>query len=292
MKHILFLFTASLLLLACSNDDENPQPEEQTNDLKIQKFSRTVYDPNGEIYRIDQLFDESGKVTNRVEDYFNDNTTFNDTYSYNTLNQVSAIQLRKVQDNSPRRTINYIYDESSNKLQNIQWVDLNGDVANTIIFIYDGNTVMTENDFGFRNLTFDAIGKLTNTISGGGDIVYETVTETISHSENLITSLHYESSLGSTENYVFEYDNKVNPVFESFNANINNYIYGFVGNMKNFTYNFSENNYTRIEYTNTSDPSYNYTQIKTTQYNEDGYPISAVVKKDDVVIEELTYEYY
>ena len=293
MKRILFLFTASLLFLACSKDDTQPiQEQEETTEFKIKKFSRMMYEPNIPFYRIDLLFDESGKITNSVKDYYNDNTTYNRIYSYNSLDQVTEIQHILVQLDSLTDKISYTYDEVSHKLQNIKWINYGENEDLSITFTYDGNMVMTEDDFGFKNFNFDANGKLINTLSAFGDIGYQEITENIDYSEDLITSIHYQGSLGASANNTFEYDDKVNPLFQSFNESIHNYIYGFVGNMMNFKYHFSANNYSRIECTSTIDPSYNYTLLKTTQYNEDGYPISAVVKKDDVVIEELTYEYY
>jgi hypothetical protein len=39
-------------------------------------------------------------------------------------------------------------------------------------------------------------------------------------------------------------------------------------------------------------PDSNYVKTKTTIYNSEGYPTSAEIKKNDVIIKELTYEYY
>ena len=63
MKRILFLFTASLLFLACSNDDYNGS--ENPQELKIKKYTSISFDangtPNGEM--VEYFFDENGKKT-------------------------------------------------------------------------------------------------------------------------------------------------------------------------------------------------------------------------------------
>ncbi len=82
MKRILFLFTVSLFFLACSNDDSNSQPEEQT-DFKIKKLSKTFYLEDGTSYRLDYLYDLSGKRTKWIQDYSDINTLFHDDYLYN-----------------------------------------------------------------------------------------------------------------------------------------------------------------------------------------------------------------
>lgn len=129
MKRILFLFTASLLLVACSSNNDNPQPEEQ-NVLKIKKLSKVFY----------------------------------------------------VEDGKLQETISYSIEP------------LNGNVTDAIIY-----------------------------------------------NEDLVTSIHYEYARapGSTEDDIYEYDNRKNPLFENFNSNINSYIYNFTENMKSFNTDFS-----------------------------------------------------
>lgn len=260
MKNVVFLFITTLLLLACSSDDENPQPEQNT-ELEIQKFTRTVHESNGDAYRLNYFFDETGKITNLLEDYFNDNSTVNNTYTYNSLNQIARIVTLFVDENRVGKTINYNYDATTNKLGSIQWIEKNGSIFNTINFTYEGNTVITEH--GGKIFLFGNNDKLRETFASGGDPSFETNTETISYLVDLFTSLHYESSLGSSENYDFKYEDKVNPLFKGFDEHINKYIYGFVGNMTNQKFNFSPNIYTKVEYTS-SIPIYNYIETKTT----------------------------
>lgn len=299
MKRILFLFTASLLLLACSKDSENPQDTEEITEpteYKIKKFSITEYYGNGDIYIHDILYDESGKISNRINHFEDFTISLNDTYSYNSRDQITTIQQSYEQENMMRRTLKYVYTEISHQLFEIQNIDPDGQNSNTIKFAQMGDTVYTQDNLDFRSeYIWDANKRLVKSHSSGGDIGYFSIQETINYSGNLINSLHYLNVVypGGEYLHTYEYDNHENPLFDDFSLHTKDYIYGFLGGpMTKFSHHFSANNYTRMEYANVNDPSENYIQTKTTQYNEDGYPISAVVKRNDVVIEELAYEYY
>ena len=295
MKHILFLFTASLLLLACSDDDENQQSEEQ-NTFKIKKLSKTFYIEDGTSYRLDYLYDESGKITKWVHDYYNDGTITHDDYLYNDRGQILESKTTNINENRITRTISYVYDVS-NRISTITYLSADGSI-NTSHFSYENNTVFVIDDLGGnKKLSFNETGKLLNTVSSGNgnDPLNGTTTETINYTGNLVTSIHYEYSGGSisSKSYIYEYDNKTNPFFENFKNNINNYIYNFNGSMKSFKTDFSVNNFKKVKHSaSVPAPSLNYTEVFTTQYNEQGFPTSAEVKRNDVLFEELTYEYY
>lgn len=293
MKTKLFLFAASLLLLACSKNDENPQSEEQT-DFKIKKLSKTFYLEDGTSYRLDYLFDLSGKRTKWIQDYADVNSLFHDDYLYNDLGQILEAKTTNIIENYVARTISYEYD-SSNKISTVTYTSADG-FSNTSHLTYENNTVFVDDDFGgHKSLIFNEEGKLIETFSRSSEPLNGTVTETINYIGNLISSIHYEYSLGAgfTEDYVYEYDNKTNPLFENFNNNVNNYIYSFTGSMESFKTDFSANNFTKVKFTSTlPDPNLNYTDVFTTQYNQQGFPISAEVKRNGVLFEKLTYEYY
>lgn len=293
MKRILFLFTVSLLFLACSNDDSNSQPEEQT-DFKIKKLSKTFYLEDGTSYRLDYLYDLSGKRTKWIQDYADINTLFHDDYLYNELGQILESKTTNIIENYVARTISYEYD-TSNRISSVTYTSADG-FSNTSHLTYENNTVFVDDDFGgHKSLIFNEEGKLIETFSRSNEPLNGTVTETINYNGDLVSSIHYEYSIGtgSTEDYVYEYDNKTNPLFENFKNNINNYIYNFTGSMKSFKTDFSANNFTKVKFTSTlPDPNLNYTDVFTTQYNPQGFPISAEVKRNGVLFEKLTYEYY
>lgn len=293
MKRILFLFTVSLLFLACSNDDSNLQPEEQT-DFKIKKLSKTFYLEDGTSYRLDYLYDLSGKRTKWIQDYSDINTLFHDDYLYNELGQILESKTTNIIENYVARTISYEYD-TSNRISSVTYTSADG-FSNTSHLTYENNTVFVDDDFGgHKSLIFNEEGKLIETFSRSSEPLNGTVTETINYNGDLVSSIHYEYSIGtgSTEDYVYEYNNKTNPLFENFKNNINNYIYNFPGSMKSFKTDFSANNFTKVKFTSTlPDPNLNYTDVFTTQYNQQGFPISAEVKRNGVLFEKLTYEYY
>lgn len=293
MKRILFLFTVSLFFLACSNDDSNSQPEEQT-DFKIKKLSKTFYLEDGTSYRLDYIYDLSGKRTKWIQDYADINTLFHDDYLYNELGQILESKTTNIIENYVARTISYEYD-TSNRISSVTYTSADG-FSNTSHLTYENNTVFVDDDFGgHKSLIFNEEGKLIETFSRSSEPLNGTVTETINYNGDLVSSIHYEYSIGtgSTEDYVYEYDNKTNPLFENFKNNINNYIYNFTGSMKSFKTDFSANNSTKVKFISTlPDPNLNYTDVFTTQYNQQGFPISAEVKRNGVLFEKLTYEYY
>lgn len=293
MKHILFLFTASLLLFACSNDDENQQSEEQ-NTFKIKKLSKTFYVEDGTSYRLDYFYDESGKSTKWVQDYYDDDALFHDTYLYNDLGQILESKTTNINENRIIRTISYVYD-TSNRISKVIYTSSDGTTI-TSNLTYENNTVFLEDDLGGnKKLIFSEDGKLMETVSNSSEPRNGTVKETIIYSGNLITSIHYDYSRGdgSSEDYIYEYDTKTNPLFENFNNNINNHLYDYRGSLKSFKTDFSAKNFTKVKFTSTlPDPNLNYTDVFTTQYNEQNFPVSAEVKRNGVLFEELTYEYY
>lgn len=297
MKHALFLFTASILFLACSNDDDNPSPEQQEEEqteFKIQRFFRVMESQSEDYYALEHLFDETGKLTNFTETF--DDSPFRDDYNYNNLDGITQRQTINVNQSSIIRTIPFEYD-ASNKISSITYTSPPpSGMTNTIHFSYQGNTVYTEDDFGSTaSYTFDANGKLIQTVTASFEMRNGITTETITYSGDQITAIYYENRVEDVmkwwETYSFEYDDKTNPLYENFNNYLDNYIYGFVGGMSSFKFHFSPNNLTKVEYTH-SDSSRNYTDIFTNHYNEQDFPINAKVKRNGVLLEELTYEYY
>src|SRR5690606_38326322 len=222
MKTTFFLFAASFLLLACSNDDKSTQPEEQNTELKIKKLSKTFYVEDGTSYRLDYLYDESGKRTKWIQDFYDENTLFHDDYLYNADGNILESKTTNVTENRVIRIISYDYD-SANRISTVTYNSPSG-LTNNSYLTYENNNVFIEDDFGgTKKLVFSNEGKLIETISDSSDPLNGTITETINYSGDLITSIHYEYSYGSgsTEDYIYEYDDKINPLFENFNNNFN-----------------------------------------------------------------------
>ncbi len=115
MKTKLFLFTASLLLLACSNDDENPLTEEQNTELKIKKFTSIEVDSNGNPTgdRTEYSFNEDGTLAQKKIDEAISDYTEIIYYSYNQLGQLTESNRTFVGDNYNRK-LAYFYDTANN----------------------------------------------------------------------------------------------------------------------------------------------------------------------------------
>ncbi len=163
MKRILFLFTAGFSFLACSNDDENVESEQ--NSYKIKKLSKTFYVEDGTSYRLDYNYNKSGKITKWVQEN-HDGTLTHDDYLYNSQGQILESKTTNITQNKVIRTISYIYD-TSNRISTVTFLSSDGSI-NTSHFSYENNTVFIIDDLGGnKKLSFNATGKLLNTVSSG-----------------------------------------------------------------------------------------------------------------------------
>lgn len=283
MKHILFLFTANLLFLACSNEDDN-STEPQT-DFKIKSFNRQFHFENSsEDYELERLFDENGQS-------IRENETYQDLmlywlYSYNDLGIINE-KHNFYGDGSARRSDIFAYD-SNNKIDSITYKSADGEIMSVVNYTHENDKVTFQQSSIYGEIYYDAEGRIIKNYTSGDT---GTSTQTIEYSGDNITMINLNQSNGYVETYTFEYDEGLNPLYTYYK---NNYFNATIGDHSSFfkrpNY-FSKNNFIRITY-NSSTPNSNYIKTKATIYNADGYPTSAVIKKDDVLIEELTYEYY
>tara|TARA_R100000353_G_scaffold52219_2_gene41526 strand:- start:23136 stop:24026 length:891 start_codon:yes stop_codon:yes gene_type:complete len=296
MKRILFLFTASLLFLACSNDDNNGS--ENPQELKIKKFSKVSVDLNGNptgnstVY----FFDENGRLSQKKEDEANSDYTRIINYNYNQLGRLteSVMIFEGVNGN---RSLEYTYD-SENKLDFISESFDGGTPDIYFQLTHQPNKISIEHRSpGFYttlNYNSNILTSIHNEIDMGGfsteSLYYDAVNNIMKRPSISNTRIYGEPDILSE--YTYQYDTKINPLHTSFNENHLDLLGQYWFNLNYWKPFLSPNNFTGEVYTNSQFPEDNYTLLKIFQYNTDGYPTSAVVKKDGTLIEELTYEYY
>ena len=290
MKTKLFLFVASFLLLACSNDDGNQPPEEQNTELKIKKYTSISFDangnPNGEI--LEYFFDENGKKTkdhiiNSFYDYFWE-------YTYNDLGQVT----KKAHNHSgyPIDFVENYYYGTNNK----PWVvfrdwDNDGVNMDSINFSYQPQQINVQwftpgqdrTEFTYNNVEVLTAVKHIGDVGAISDEII-----TYDNSSNII-NLNITSNLGYEVNHEYEYDEKINPFYEEFhNFPFNTYYYGFLSSHQLF---ISPSNATKITRIGT-DSAENFTIETSYQYNSSNYPISSQTLLNGILSTQATYEYY
>ena len=282
MKRILFLFTASLLLLACSNNDNGPDGQQE---LKIKKFTQSFYfNQSTDNYSLERLFDETGQTVR--ESTIHSDMTLYWLYSYNNSGLTSEKSFLYGDDILNRQDI-FTYD-SNNNIDAITFKNSLGEVMGIRDYTKETDKIIFQQSSIYGEIYYNAEGKI---IENYVSTDTGTSTQTIEYAGDNIDQINQTRSNGFVETYTFEYDDGINPLYDCVE---NNYLNTTIGDHLSFfnrhNY-FSKNNYTQVTY-NSSIPDSNYVKTKTTIYNADGYPTSAVVKKNDVLIEELTYDYY
>lgn len=289
MKTKLFLFAASLLFLACSNDDK-PKPEEQQNTFKIKKISGTFFTGN----QYATFYDETGKKTKSISTDNSGNPVLQDDYLYSDTGQIKEFKVTSLPNNVVLITNIYEYN-SDDKISKINTISEDGSIE-TSHFNYDDNLISINYESGGnKKYIFNEDGKLIQTIYFTGQPLNNTITETINYNGELITSLHYEQSYNSDyiEDFIFEYDDKINPLYENFTAYINNYIYNYNKyDLRRYREEFSANVSTTTTFNTTIPGAFSYTDGFTITYNDEGLPMSTVVTKNNNFYKEVTYEYY
>lgn len=293
MKHFIFLITASLLLLACSCDDKNPESEEQNAALTIKKYTSISHDENGTPngYMIEYFFDENGKKTkDHIIDVFGDYTW---EYNYNSDGQVTKKSRKYV--NYPVDIVeSYEYD-SENKLQKIYIDEDNDGVAeDSLNFTYKKNQIIAQwsspgqeqKEFYYNN-----DGVLT---SAKHEYDLGVITdELIMHDSfsNISQINQTTANFNTEENYKYEYDGKTNPFYNEFHDFYFNIVWRDGGLFSSHSLFFSPNNVTKTIFTS-SNSSDNYTVITTYDYNNSNYPVSSETKLNGVLQSQGSYEYY
>ena len=288
MRRILILFTASLLLLACSNDDDNVAETPQA--LKIKKYTSISFDengnPNGE--RVEYFFDENGKKTkDHIVDLSGDYVW---EYTYNTMGQVT-----KKTHNHTNYAIdfveNYIY--SDNKLFVIfRDRDNDGIEVDSISFTYQPNQINSQWFTPSQDRTefyYNNAGVL-DSVKHKGDLgIVSDEIITYDGSFN-ITKLNVTTDYFNSEsNHDYVYDGKINPFYEEFhNFHFNIDYYGYLSAYPLF---ISPSNATKITRTG-SDFTENFIIETTYQYNGSDYPVSSQSKLNGVLSTQGTFEYY
>ncbi len=288
MKRIFFLFTASLLFLACSKDDNNGS--ENPQELKIKKYTSISFDangtPNGEM--IEYFFDENGKKTkDHIIDAFYD---YFWEYAYNDLGQIT----RKAHNhlNYPVDFVeNYYYDQNSRPWVVFRDWDADGIDMDSISFSYQPQQTNVQwftpgqqrTEFYYNNA--DVLISKKHFWDLG---VVEDEIITYDNDFNII-NVDITSNFNGELNHDYEYDGKINPFYEEFhNFPFNTYYYGYLFDHSLF---ISPSNATKITRVGTNS-SENYVLEITFQYNDSDYPISSETEKNGVLISQATYEYY
>jgi hypothetical protein len=288
MKRIFFLFTASLLFLACSNDDNNGS--ENPQELKIKKYTSISFDangtPNGEM--IEYFFDENGKKTkDHIIDAFYD---YFWEYAYNDLGQIT----RKAHNhlNYPVDFVeNYYYDQNDKPWVIFRDWDADGIDMDSISFSYQPQQTNVQwftpgqqrTEFYYNNA--DVLISKKHFWDLG---VVEDEIITYDNDFNII-NVDITSNFNGELNHDYEYDGKINPFYEEFhNYPFNTYYYGYLFDHSLF---ISPSNATKITRVGTNS-SENYVLEITFQYNDSDYPISSETEKNGVLISQATYEYY
>ena len=288
MKRILFIFTVSLLFLACSKDDNNGS--ENPQELKIKKYTSISFDangtPNGEM--IEYFFDENGKKTkDHIIDAFYD---YFWEYAYNDLGQIT----RKAHNhlNYPVDFVeNYYYDQNSRPWVVFRDWDADGIDMDSISFSYQPQQTNVQwftpgqqrTEFYYNNA--DVLISKKHFWDLG---VVEDEIITYDNDFNII-NVDITSNFNGELNHDYEYDGKINPFYEEFhNYPFNTYYYGYLFDHSLF---ISPSNATKITRVGTNS-SENYVLEITFQYNDSDYPISSETEKNGVLISQATYEYY
>jgi hypothetical protein len=288
MKRIFFLFTASLLFLACSKDDNNGS--ENPQELKIKKYTSISFDangtPNGEM--IEYFFDENGKKTkDHIIDAFYD---YFWEYAYNDLGQIT----RKAHNhlNYPVDFVeNYYYDQNDKPWVIFRDWDADGIDMDSISFSYQPQQTNVQwftpgqqrTEFYYNNA--DVLISKKHFWDLG---VVEDEIITYDNDFNII-NVDITSNFNGELNHDYEYDGKINPFYEEFhNYPFNTYYYGYLFDHSLF---ISPSNATKITRVGTNS-SENYVLEITFQYNDSDYPISSETEKNGVLISQATYEYY
>ena len=291
MKRILFLFTASLLFLACSNDDNNGPDYQQ--ELKIKKYTSLILDANGNPkgQKVEYFFDENGKkLKDHIIDDFYDYIW---EYTYNDLGQVTKKSHNHV--NLPVDIVEeYIYNsENKLKMLNID-SDNDGVVNDSLIFTYHNyktiaqwSTPGSESREFYYNNDWALISK--KHFNDLGIIIDEIIT--YDNSQNITELIETESPSNFQRNYKYEYDGKPNPFYKEFHNFSFNVTWRDGGFLSKYPLFFSPNNATKITRTS-SDSSENFISETTYQYNTSNYPVSSQSKINGTLFSQATFEYY
>ncbi len=282
MKTTLFVFAASVLLFACSNNDNGPDGPQE---LKIKKFSQNFYfNQSTDNYTVERIFDESGQTTR--ESTIRPDMSFYWLYTYGPSGIISE-KNHFYGDGTKNLQDIFAYD-SNNNIDNISYKNGVGEDISFRDYTREIDKITFQHSSIYGEIYYNAEGKIIKNYINGDT---SSSTQTIEYTADNITKITKTMSNGNIGTYTYQYDEGLNPLYtyvqnNYFNATIGDHISLF--NRPDY---FSKNNYTEISYVS-STPDSSYVKTKTTIYNADGYPTSAVVKKNDVLMEELSYEYY
>ncbi|RFN59674.1 hypothetical protein DZ858_06360 [Marixanthomonas ophiurae] len=279
--------------MACSSDDENPEPEEQNVEFKIKKYTEIIFDgngtPNGNM--IEYFFDENGKKTkDHIIDVFGDKTW---EYTYNDLGEVTKKSRKYL--NQPIDIVESYFYNSENKLQKI-YIDENNDgvVEDSIKFTYQTNQITAQwytpgqekKEFHFNN---NRVLTSTKYIADLGIVRDELIIH--DDASNISEIKQSTAYFKSKKNYEYEYDGKTNPFYNEFHNFYFNIVKRDGGLLSSHSLFFSPNNVTKTILIS-SDPSENYIITSSYDYNNASYPVNSETELNGVLQTQGSYEYY
>jgi hypothetical protein len=289
MKRILILFTASLLFLACSNDNDTVQ-QAQDIELKIKKFTITAVHTDN--WRLEYSFDEDAKPIRYFStldgiDGVKMDVSYNDS---GHLTGVVGVQIIEGQT-QPWQHTEYVYN-TSNEIEQINRFDEYGSDYGSLAANHFQDSIQVQRRFGLDGdsdytLIFGANNLLIQeNIEPNAWNPNPTVTKYTYSDENLINILK-ESDGNTMLDTNFEHDDKINPLHPVLTRDYKSFILDNIGLYLAFnrTYSYSKNNITSYN-------EFGNLRIITYQYNDLGYPVSAEVTSDGELFELFNYEYY
>ena len=296
MKTKLFLFAVSFLVLACSNDDDNRVDEPQ--ELKIKKFTTLRIDSNGNPSgdKSEYSFNEDGTLAQKKTDEALSGYTEIINYSYNQVGQLTESNRAFVGVNY-NRNLSYFYDTANN----LDYITESNEGSSPEIYFeltHAPNKISIEHQSPgaydyliYNNNILTSIDRLYD-LGGHSteNLVYDASNNILERPQVMFSGIYGDPETYVENNYI--YDDKINPLYPSYNLNSLNLLGQYWFLLDYWKPFLSPNNFTSEVFTNSQNPEDNYTLLRIFQYNENGYPISAIVKKDGALFEELTYEYY
>ncbi len=280
IKKIILLPIFLILLTNCSSDDNsnNSIDENEETELKIHKFKWTTYFEGIPEYSQEYNFDLNENLTKITSDFGYSE------YNYDTQGNLTQIDFFS-NSNGIYGSYLFEYNTSNKLIKFINNVATGNDL--TTIFTYNGNeiTLLEEETEKEGKMIFDSDNKLIeNSWTSSPNTIFK---EDIVYNGDLVLEVRKHSNSNYQYSATFEYDDKINPLYNKFSLHPLDY---FTQELYDIEYDgydiyFSPNNVIK-EIKN------NVIEIKLFEYNEDGYPVSASIMKNDVLREEQTFEYY
>lgn len=309
MLNKLFTFFIVLSLASCASDNSynDPEPTDdttddsgnntddgqgQTGDLIISRFTFITYaDGNPpQPDRNSYYFDEEGRVTREEFGPLSDPTPFTYEYRYDANGRLVTMDYFSG-DGTFLGDIQYEFDAEGRVSRRINNASNSEAIVTT--YSYKGNDVIAldERSGDLGVFTFDAEGRLTKMAKQlnigssdpfGVDFNYDEI-------GNVRRIDHWDND-GVILRHILDYDQMENPLHDFHKEYLRPYLYLTRPDQydhENFQEFFTPNNYTSYSNAGAGTGS----DIKITQYDEAGYPTSAIIERNGELWQEITYEY-